>query len=130
MSSRGTVIENGHVTTNEYETIKTVYDAKVLVGKEGRHGLPDYSHSPQSIYIKENPDGTFRELRIYDEKQHPILEIGYHPEPQLTGNRHEYTLHYHMFKDNLDRIMGGRISQTENPRIYELYKKYLEVYGL
>ena len=130
MTSRGTVIKNGHTTTDEYTTSKFVYDAKVLVGSDGRHGLPDYSHSPNSKYIKENKDGTFREMRDYDSKGHPTIEIGYHAEESLTGNRHEYVLHYHTFKDTLDRVMGGRLSPTENADIYIKYKKYLEVYGL
>lgn len=133
MSSRGAVTKNGHVTTDEYQSKndKTVYDATVLIGtSKQQHGLPDYAHSPNSIYIKENPDGSFREMRIYDEHGFPLIEIGYHPEQSLTGNRHEYVLHYHIFEANLNRIMGGQISETENADIYNKYKKYLEVYGL
>lgn len=130
MSSRGAVTQNGHATTDEYETSKYIYDAEVLVGKNGRHSLPDYSHSPNSKYIKENPDGTFRELRDFNEKGYPIIEIAYHIEPSLTGNRCDYVLHYHYFEPGLVRKMGGRVSPTENSEIYEKYKKYLEVYGL
>ena len=81
MSSRGSKSDNGHVTTNEYrmKNDKKVYDAKVLVGTtKQQHGLPDYSHSPNSKYIKENPDGSFREMRVYDDTGFPIIEIGYH----------------------------------------------------
>ncbi len=130
MSSRGAVAKNGHVTTDEYKAVKLIYDAKVLVGNDGRHGLPDYSHSPNRKYIKENPDHSFRELRDYDDSCNPVIEIGYHIEPQLTGNRHEYVLHYHTFDKKLNRYMGGRISPYENSDIYKKYKKYLEVYGL
>lgn len=130
MSSRGAVAKNGHVTTDEYSTSKMVQDAKVLIGNGGRHGLPDYSHSPNSKYIKENPDGSFRELRDYDSRGNPILEIGYHPEHNLTGNRHEKVLHFHTFGPNLERMMGGRVSATENSDIYKKYKKYLKEYGL
>lgn len=134
MSSRGLKAQNGHVTTTEYK-MKTpssyVYDAKILVGTSSKnHGLPDYSHTPKSKYIKENPNGSFREMRIYGEHGEPLLEIGYHPEPHLTGNRHEYVLHYHTFKSNLERVMGGKISETENSEIYDEYKKYLKRYGL
>lgn len=134
MSSRGSKATNGHVTTTEYK-LKTpdsfVYDAKILVGTSPKsHGLPDYAHTPNSKYIKENPDGSFREMRIYGDKGQPLLEIGYHPEETLTGNRHEYVLHYHIFKPNLDRIMGGKISPTENSDVYNKYKEYLKEYGL
>lgn len=130
MSSRGTYIKNGHATTGEYETAKTVHDAKVLTGVDGRHSLPDYSHSPNSKYIKENSDGSFRELRDYDFKGHPIIEIGYHAEPNLTGNRHYKVLHYHTFDSDLNRNLGGRVSLEENADIYKKYKKYLKEYGL
>lgn len=95
-----------------------------------QHGLPDYSHSPNSKYIKENSDGTFREMRDYDSEKYPIVEIGYHAEPNLTGNRHEKVLHYHLFDPELKRILGGKISATENSEIYIKYRKYLREYGL
>lgn len=130
MSSRGARIRNGHVTTTEYFSSKMVYDAKVLAGNKGNHGLPDYSHTPNSKYIKENPNGTFREMRIYNEHGEPILEIGYHPEPNITGNRHDPVLHAHKINHDLSRTMIGEISKSINSNIYNEYKKYLEVYGL
>ena len=128
MSSRGSKIRNGHVTTSEFKTVKEIYDGKVLIGTGNNHGLPDYSHTPGSVYIKENPDGTFRELRKYDEKGFPVIEIGYHPEPNLTGNRSEKVLHYHTFDKKLGRHLGGRVSKKSH--IYQLFKKYLEAYNL
>lgn len=119
--------------TTEYQPKegKTINDAEVLTGTSPQnHGLPDYAHSPDAKYIKENPDGTFREMRIYDETGFPILEIGYHPEPRLTGNRHEKVLHYHTFEPNLDRELGGKLSEHEHADIYEHYQKYLKEYGL
>lgn len=133
MSSRGAKTKNGHVTTDEYELKdgKMVIDAKVLVGTSGKqHGLPDFAHSQNSKYIKENPDGSFREMRVYDAKGNPILEIGYHFEESLAGNRHTKVLHYHTFDSDLKRTLGGIISETENSEIYNEYKKYLEEYGL
>lgn len=133
MSSRGSKIRNGHVTTNEYilKDEKMIDDAKILTGiTKQQHGLPDYAHSPGSKYIKENPNGTFREMRIYGDLGYPIMEIGYHPEPKLTGNRHEYVLHYHILDASLNRTLGGKISSTENVEIYERYRKYLKEYGL
>ncbi len=85
---------------------------------------------PLIEYIKENSDDSFREMRIYDNSGFPVIEISYHPEPNLTGNRHEYILHYHTFDSDLNRILGGKISSNENSIIYEKYQKYLEVYGL
>lgn len=131
MSSRGAKIKNGHVTTTEYQTARMVEDAKVLKGSTSQqHGLPDFSHSPNAKYIKENPDGSFREMRVYNEEGFPVIEIGYHPEPNLTGNRHEKVLHYHTFDAELKRTLGGKVSPTENPEIYRKFRKYLKEYGL
>ncbi len=133
MSSRGAKARNGHVTTDEYR-MKTndsyIYDAKILVGQHHEHSLPDYSHTPNSKYIKENPDGTFREMRIYDNTGQPILEIAYHPEESLTGDRHTRILHYHVYDSELNRDPGGVLSEKDHPDIYERYKKYLKEYGL
>lgn len=107
-----------------------VLDAKILVGQHHEHSLPDYSHTPNSIYIRGNPDGSFREMRIYGDDGRPILEIAYHMEETLAGNRHTPVLHYHTFTPELKRDLGGILSDTVNAEIYHRYKKYLEVYGL
>ena len=133
MASRGSKIENGHVTTDEYRLKdgKFVYDAKMLIGAtKQQHGLPDYSHSPNSKYIKENPDGSFREMREYGETGFPIIEIAYHSEPSLTHNRHTPVLHYHTFDSDLNRTLGGEVSMTKNANLYVRFGKYLKEYGL
>ena len=133
MSSRGAKVKNGHVTTQEYHMKdgKMVFDAKVLVGAtKQQHGLPDYAHSPNSKSIKANPDGSFREMRVYDEFGFPIIEIGYHPEQRLTNNRHEYILHYHIFDSDLNRSLGGKLWDAENIHIYDFYRHSLKEYGL
>ena len=53
MASRGSKAKNGHVTTDEYSTESvTKTGVKILKGKGRNHSLPDYSHSPSSIYAK------------------------------------------------------------------------------
>lgn len=129
MSSRGSVTKNGHITTSEYKKKREVLDAKVLVGQKDQHGLPDYSHTPNRIYIKENKDGSFREMRIY-ENSFPVLEISYHIEPNISGNRNEKILHYHTFDKDLKRGPAREFSKKETPELFAKYKKYLEEYGL
>ena len=126
MASRGAMAKNGHVTEDEYRTVRTVYDAKVLAGTKHAHGLPDYSHTPNSIYIKENSDGSFREMRVYNEKGRLYLEIAYHGEVHLTGNRNHPILHYHTYDEALKHSAAKRLTKE----LYEKYKKYLEAYGL
>ncbi len=129
MASRGAVTRNGHVTTSECTEDHKVYDAKVLKGVGNNHSLPDYAHTKSSIYIKENTNGSFREMRIYDpDDGHVVLEIAYHPEPTLTGNRTTRILHYHRYDKDLKH--GAAKVLTKLSDIYEKYKKYLEAYGL
>ena len=105
---------------------------KFLLDKKNAHGLPDYSHTPFSKYIKENPDGTFREMRIYGDQGQPILEIGYHPEPTLSGNRVVKVLHYHILKTisetSIIREQAKKLGR--NSKMYKIYRKYLRRYGL
>lgn len=136
MSSRGAKATNGHVTTTEYKMKSPdsyVYDAKVLVGTSHKHhGLPDYSHTPNSKYIKENSDGSFREMKIYGDKGQPLLEIGYHGEKPLTGDYKKPVIHYHILAavttTNIVRKAAVRLHKSS--KMYKLYKKYLKEYGL
>ena len=105
MSSRGAKTKNGHVTTDEYMSTGYVSDpnAKILIGQKGKHGLPDFSHTPNRIYIKLNKEGTFRELRQYDENGFPVLEIGYHHEKKYDKNLANPVLHYHFLNHSIGK---------------------------
>ena len=59
-----------------------------------------------------------------------MIEIAFHPEEELTGNRHEYILHYHLFGSDLKRTPAEKLSETVHSDIYELYAIYLKEYGL
>ena len=64
MGGRGTFAV-GNAVPYVYETTGTIEGVKVLQGVNGKHGLPEESHSSRA-YIKLKPDGTFHEMRIYD----------------------------------------------------------------
>ncbi len=131
MSSRGSYAVNGHITTNEYTTIYVdKAGSKILKGTSSKsHSLPDYAHTPNSVYVKLKKDGrTLHEMRFYDEKGHPIIEIAYHPEPKINnGNREDSIVHFHIYK-GLDRNLAQRMD--EHLKIKEKYAKYLKEYGL
>lgn len=93
----------------------------MLNGIGGKHSLPEEAHSSLA-YIKLKPDGTFHELRIYDKNHYLTLEIAYHPEPGITGNRHKNVLHIHEYNRNFDRTTAKLITDAE----YKKYKKYLK----
>lgn len=129
MSSRGSLAKNGHITTNEYRTIEiTELEVKILEGLDNNHSLPDYSHTPNSIYAKLKSDGkTLHEMRFYDEKGNPIIEIAYHPEPNINNGNRENVVHYHLF-DGLNRSEPTLVKT--HPEIKEKYKKYLKEFDL
>mgnify|MGYP004525105897 FL=1 len=71
------------------------------------------------------PDGTFHEMRFYNEHHYLIMEIAYHPEPNLNnGNRTENILHVHEYpqQDNFRVRPAHRITKQE----YEKYKKFFK----
>lgn len=128
MASRGVVNSLGFVTSSEYETIesKNFMNASELVGKKGKHSLPDYSHSkPNRIYVKTDDRG-FREMRVYGEDGKAVLEIGFHREPNIPGGEKESVLHYHLFDENLKHLDANPMTAI----IYEKYKSYLNQWGI
>lgn len=92
--------------------------------KNGRHGLPDYSHTPNRNYIKLSHDNILRELRQYDENGHLIMEIAYHSEKSLNKDLSKPVLHFHTYDQNLNRSLPILLAK-DNP-IYKKYYKYLK----
>ena len=107
-----------------YKTVGIFHGIKVLEGIGGKHGLPEEAHSSMA-YAKLHKDGNLQMLRFYDKDKFLVLEIGYHPEPSLTGH-HEHVYHIHEYKrDNFD---------DRPPRLFtaediEKFGKYLTVKG-
>ena len=121
MGGRGTFASGNNVAYS-YETVGKIAGVKVLKGINGKHSLPEEAHSSLA-YIKLKPNGTFHEMRIYDKDHYLVKEIAYHPEPKLTGNRHENVLHVHEYgKDNF----GDRPARLLTPHEYQKYKKYFK----
>lgn len=58
MGGRGTFAA-GNIVAYVYRTVGKIEGVKVLVGLNGKHGLPEEAHSSRA-YIKLKPDGTFR----------------------------------------------------------------------
>lgn len=68
-----------------YRTVGMFHGIKVLEGLGGKHNLPEEAHSSLA-YAKLFKDGNLQMLRFYDENKYLVLEIGYHPEPKLSGH--------------------------------------------
>lgn len=122
MGGRGTFAIGNNVKYT-YKTVGKIEGVKVLQGIEGKHSLPEESHS-SSAYIKLKPDGTFHEMRIYDENHYLVKEIAYHPEPKLNnGNRIEDVLHVHEYKRDNFKNRTTRLIKSEELKIYKKYLK-------
>lgn len=110
-----------------YKTVGYIEGVKVLEGLNGKHSLPESSHS-SNAYIKLKPNGTFHEMRIYDENHVLKLEIAYHPESKLTGNGNTPVLHYHAYSEGFSKsgILGFERSTAKllTAEMIEKYGKY------
>lgn len=128
MGGRGTFAA-GNPVPYSYQTVGMIEGVKVLEGLNGKHGLPESSHSSEA-YIKLKPDGTFHEMRLYDKDHVLYMEIAYHPEPNLTGNRQTPVLHYHLYDKRFSINKTGMFERTHAQflpdSIKEKYKKFFK----
>lgn len=128
MGGRGTFAA-GNPVPYSYQTVGFIEGIKVLEGINGEHSLPASSHS-SNAYIKLKPDGTFHEMRFYDNNHILTLEIAYHPEQSLTGDRKTPVLHYHKYDENFSRSKSRGFERTEakllTTEMKKKYKKYFK----
>ena len=107
-----------------YRTVGIFHGIKVLEGIGGKHNLPEEAHSSLA-YAKLHKDGNLQMLRFYDKDKYLVLEIGYHPEPKLTGHgRHVYHIHEYT-PGNFDSRPQRLFTQAD----IEKYGKYLTQEG-
>ncbi|MCD8306764.1 MAG: hypothetical protein LUD51_00840, partial [Clostridia bacterium] len=107
-----------------YKTVGMIEGVKVLEGIDGVHGLPVESHS-SSAYISLDKEGTFREIRFYDENHYVYKEIAYTHEGKLTnGNLSHKVLHIHVYTIRDDFSYDNRKPRLLTDEEYEKYKKY------
>jgi len=126
MGGRGTFAA-GKPVDFAYKTVGFIEGVKVLVGINGKHSLPESSHS-SNAYIKLNTDGTFREMRLYNENHALRLEIAYHPEKSLTGDSTTPVLHYHTYDENFSKSKTLGFKRCDatllTPEMKKEYGKY------
>lgn len=125
MSSRGSVAKNGHVGTDQYRTVEVLPSgAKVLEGNGNYHSLPDYSHSPNSVYVKYNANKTYVTIRFYGADHRMYLEIAYHPEPNIGGPG-KPVWHYHAYEPTMEHPRAKPLTSE----MIKNYIRYLEDVG-
>ena len=118
MGGRGTYAAGRNVPYT-YKTVGLFHGVKVLEGMNGLHGLPEEAHS-SSAYAKLYRDGNLQMLRFYGENRMVVLEIGYHPEPKITGH-HKHVYHIHEYKNGDFKNRPPRLMTAEEIRKYGTY---------
>lgn len=107
----------------KWETVGFFQGYKILKGKDGIHKLPEEAHSSEA-YVQLYPDGNLQMIRFYDKDKFLTVEIGFHPEPELTGH-HDYVYHIHEY----GRDFTSRTKRLFTPADIEKYGKILTVKG-
>ena len=108
MGGRGTFAAGNPVAYN-YRTIGKIEGIKILEGINGKHSLPEESHS-SNAYIKLDDNGYFKMLRLYDKEHYLIFELAYHPEPTIDKSR-KPVLHYHTYDRQFNRSEAIKVSK-------------------
>ncbi|MCF0217015.1 MAG: hypothetical protein HUK21_12900, partial [Fibrobacteraceae bacterium] len=118
MGGRGTFAAGRNVDFT-YKTVGTIEGIKVLEGLNGKHALPEESHS-STAYIKLRSNMTFHEMRIYGDDHLPIMDIAYHVEPNVDPSR-KPVLHMHRYDGDVAK-RGDAEPLTQD--IYDKYSKF------
>ena len=114
---------SGNQVPFRWKTVGLFQGVKVLEGTGGLHKLPEEAHSSDA-YVQLFPDGNMQMLRFYDKDHFLTVEIGFHPEPKLTGHRrHVYHIHEY------GRDFTSRSIRLFTPEDLVKYGKYLTVKG-
>ena len=119
MGGRGTFAIGNNVAYT-YKTSSFVEGVKVLTGMNGKHSLPEEAHSSRA-YIKLKPDGTFHEMRLYDNNHYLTLEIAYHREHNIDKNG-KPVLHYHIYDRSFNRSNAIKMPKAMRKH----FKKYFK----
>ena len=119
MGSRGSFLESGGFSAPaKWHTIDYVEGIKVLALKNGgSNSLPERSNTPGTSYLSYQNDGTFKQLRVFDENRMPKFDIDY------GVHQGKKTLHMHGFTDGLRSKEPITIKPTD-----EIYVKYKAIF--
>ena len=119
MGGRGAFLESGGFSTpNLWHSISYIYGIKILVPrKEGKSlSLPERSNTPSTSYLIYKPDGTFKQMRIFDSERKPVYDIDYHI---VNG---KLILHKHIYKNGIRGAEHIPLTQEEHKK----YDKFLK----
>lgn len=112
MGGRGT-FASGNSVALKYKTVGELHKVKVVEGTGGLHGLPEESRS-SNVYVRLNPDGSTRQLRIYNDDHTACCDIEFSP------HQGQKSLHIHEY------VNGERLKPR--PLTAEEYEKYIKFF--
>ena len=118
MGSRGSFLESGGFSAPaKWETVDYVDGIKVLAPKDSKASisLPERSNTPGTSYLSYRKDGTFDQLRVFENDRIPKFDIDY------GVHQGEKSLHIHYYKDGIRSKEPIKIK--EGDKIYEKYKR-------
>jgi len=119
MGSRGTYIKDGGFTRQDYCVDAVIHGVKVLrpVAEKSKWGLPFFSNTPQTAYIKLTDEGKFVQFRQYDADRRPLYDIDFGIDRPLTGMTPAYHIH-----DYVDGVrQKGRFMSPEELKLHERF---------
>ena len=117
MGGRGT-FAIGNPVPYTYETVSCIEGVKVLQGLNGKHNLPEESHSSKA-YILTDKKGNFVRYRDFNTDHTSKFDIDYHPEKKISGN-YNPIFHIHEYKNGVRSSLGRKLTESE----YKKFKKF------
>lgn len=117
MGGRG-IFAAGNNVAYTYKTVDYIENIKVLQGLNGKHNLPEESHS-SNAYILTDRDGNFVRYREFNSDHTSKFDIDYHPEKKISGN-YNPLFYIHEYKNGVRSPLGRILTELE----YKKYKKY------
>ncbi len=108
MGGRGTFAKGNKVAFT-YKTIGKIDGIKVLKGIDGKHGLPEESHS-SNAYITLNYDGSIRQIREYNKDLTAKTDI------EFSIHKGKISLHAHDYKNG--KRQNARELTNEEKNLY------------
>lgn len=120
MGSRGSFLESGGFSAPaKWQTVDYVEGIKVLRPKDPKASLslPERSNTPGTSYLLYRINGTFDQLRVFDEDRKPKFDIDY------GKHQGKIYLHVHFYKDG-KRAEGKKVMPLKSgDPLYEKYKR-------
>ena len=117
MGGRGAFLESGGFEgpllwkgNNEIDGVKVLE----LIDPRKRTSLPERSNTPETAYISLDREGSFKQLRVFDQNRMPLFDI------DTNEVDHIPTLHIHYYVD-------GQRQRTHMPVPEHLIQKYRNI---